>query len=46
MKNANQTAEAKLMKKFDMDLKNVLMADLKARKLKNQFVNKQLSVAA
>ncbi len=46
MKNTNQTTEAKLVKKFDMDLKNVLLADLKAFKLKNQFVNKQLSVAA
>ncbi|MDT3402997.1 hypothetical protein [Mucilaginibacter terrae] len=46
MKNTQQITEAKLLKKFDMDLRNILMADLKVLKSKSQFVNKQLVAAA
>lgn len=38
MKNTTQPATSKLVKQFDNDLKNILMADLKAFKVKNQFV--------
>ncbi|WP_295767601.1 hypothetical protein [uncultured Mucilaginibacter sp.] len=46
MKNAKQNTESKLMKQFDLDLRNLLLADLKAHKRKSQFISKQLNAAA
>ncbi|WP_345949089.1 MULTISPECIES: hypothetical protein [unclassified Mucilaginibacter] len=44
MKNNTQPQATKLMSQFDNELKKLLMADLKASKLKNQFVSNQLQV--
>jgi len=38
MKNTTQPVTSKLITQFDNDLKNILMADLNAFKVKNQFV--------
>jgi len=46
MKNHNKPAASKLVARFDKELKNILMNDLKAiKKAKNQFINTQLSAA-
>ena len=49
MKNATQPATSKLVKKFDNELKNMIMADLKSFKAKIQFTTSpvmQLSTAS
>jgi len=42
MKNNTQPATSKLVKQFDNELMNLLMADLKAYKAKNKFVKQPL----
>jgi hypothetical protein len=46
MKTYNRPATSKLVAKFDNELKNILMEDLKAFRVKNRFTisNKQASV--
>jgi hypothetical protein len=44
MKNINKPS-AKLTVRFDKELMNILMSDLKARKAKTQFLNTQLNAA-
>jgi hypothetical protein len=39
MKTYNKPATSKLLKRFDNELKNILMADLKAFKEGSQFMN-------
>jgi hypothetical protein len=38
MKNLKKTSTSKLVAAFDLELKNILMEDLKVSKNKNQFV--------
>jgi len=46
MKNHSKPAVSKLVARFDKELKNILMTDLKAiKKAKSQFLNTQLSIA-
>jgi hypothetical protein len=45
MKNNTQPAASKLVKQFDNELRNLLMADLEAFRAKNQFVKQQLPVS-
>ena len=45
MKTINTTAANKLSVRFDKELMNILMNDLKTRKATNQFVNAQLKAA-
>jgi hypothetical protein len=42
MKNFNKPATSKLVNQFDKQLMELLAEDLKAYKIKAQFVNKQL----
>jgi hypothetical protein len=44
MKNNTQPQAAKLMTQFDQELKELLMADLKAAKHKRQFVQQPYTV--
>jgi len=47
MKTYKKPATSKLIARFDNQLKNLLMEDLKAFKMKNQFYyNNQVSVKA
>ena len=45
MKNNTQPAASKLVKKFDNELKDLLMADLKAIKAKGLLNNKLMQVS-
>jgi hypothetical protein len=45
MKAINTTAANKLSVRFDKELMNLLMTDLKVRKAKNQLANNQLKAA-
>jgi hypothetical protein len=39
MKTYNKPATSKLLKRYDNELKNILMADLKAFSERGQFIN-------
>ncbi|HTH82116.1 MAG TPA: hypothetical protein VL490_04235 [Mucilaginibacter sp.] len=43
MKTYNKPATSKLLSRFDNELKNILMADLKALKEKGQFTSNHQS---
>lgn len=45
MKTISKTSANQLTVRFDKELMNILMNDLKARKTKNQFINTQLNAA-
>lgn len=45
MKAINTTTANKLSVRFDKELMNILMTDLKVRKAKNQLMNTQLNAA-
>ena len=45
MKNTNKPTANKLTVRFDKQLMNILINDLKAIKAKNQFLNTQLNAA-
>jgi hypothetical protein len=46
MKNYNKPATSKLVARFDEELKNILMEDLKVFKTKNPFLNRNNKASA
>jgi hypothetical protein len=45
MKTINRPPASKLTVRYDRELMNILMNDLKARKIKKEFINTQLNAA-
>ncbi|MGN6178854.1 MAG: hypothetical protein ACTHNW_06715 [Mucilaginibacter sp.] len=45
MKTINRPSASKVTMRYDRELMNILMNDLKARKIKQQFLNTQRNAA-